>query len=342
MRLERRQEFERNEKLEGLLQEINSILEIAEDRILERYHMPRYPVVLIMGCGRSGSTLMLQWLARTGRFAYPTNLLSRFYAAPYIGARIQQMLTDPQFNFRNELGEFRNEIKFSSLLGKTQGALAPNEFWYFWRRFFPYGEIQYLDDQALEKVDVSSFVAELAAIEAAFGKPLALKGLIINWNIPFLSSILDKVLFIHVTRHPLYNAQSLLEARTSFFGNQRQWYSFKPREYDDLKDLNPYEQVASQVYFTNRAIEKGLAQIDNSRWMKISYEEFCDAPAEVFKHILEKLAQQGFLVKWSYTGVKNFQSTNQIRLSEKDFNEIIRAWENISEKDISIDVKRTD
>ena len=342
MRLERRQEFERNEKLEGLLQEINSILEIAEDRILERYHMPRYPVVLIVGCGRSGSTLMLQWLARTGRFAFPTNLLSRFYAAPYIGARIQQMLTDPQFNFRNELGEFSNEINFSSLLGKTQGLLAPNEFWYFWRRFFPYGEIQYLDDQALEKVDVSSFVAELAAIEAAFGKPLALKGLIINWNIPFLSSILDKVLFIHVTRHPLYNAQSLLEARTSFFGNQRQWYSFKPREYDDLKDLNPYEQVASQVYFTNRAIEKGLAQIDNSRWMKISYEEFCDAPAEVFKQILGKLEQQGFRVKWSYPGVKNFQSTNQTRLSEKDFNEIIRAWENISEKDISIDVKRTD
>ncbi len=342
MQLERRQEFERNEKLEDLLQEINNILEIAEDRILERYHMPRYPVVLIVGCGRSGSTLMLQWLARTGRFSYPTNLLSRFYAAPYIGARIQQLLTDSQFNFRNELAEFHNEIQFSSLLGKTQGTLAPNEFWYFWRRFFHYGEIQHLNKDALRKINKSKFVSELAAIEATFNKPMALKGLIINWNIPFLSSILDKVLFIHITRHPLYNAQSLLEARTSFFGSWKQWYSFKPREYDKLKNLDPYEQVAGQVYFTNRAIEKGLAQIDNSRWIKVSYEEFCKAPAELFNHILEKFAQQGCKVKWSYTGLENFQSTNRIRLNQEDLKEIIGAWKNFSGKDISIDDKGTD
>ena len=342
MQLERRQEFERNEKLEGLLQEINNILEIAEDRILERYHMPRYPVILIVGCGRSGSTLMLQWLAHTGRFAYPTNLLSRFYAAPYIGAKIQQMLTDPQFNFRNEFADFHNEIQFSSMLGKTQGTFAPNEFWYFWRRFFPYEEIQYLDAEALRKTNKSKFASELAAIESVFDKPLALKGLIINWNIPFLSSILDKVLFIHITRHPLYNAQSLLEARTSFFGSWRQWYSFKPIEYENLKDLDPYEQVAAQVYFTNRAIEKGLAQIDNSRWIKVSYEEFCKAPAELFNQILKKFAQQDYKVKWNYTGLKYFQSTNQIKLNKKYLNRIIGAWKIFSGKNISIDDQGTD
>jgi hypothetical protein len=120
------------------------------------------------------------------------------------------------------------------------------------------------------------------------------------------------------------------------------WYSFKPREYDDLKDLDPFEQVAGQVYFTNRAIENGLAQIDNSRWIKVSYEEFCKAPAELFKHILEKFAQQGFRVKWSYTGVKNFQPTNRIRLSEEDLKETIGAWKHFSGRNISIDDQGTD
>jgi sulfotransferase family protein len=339
MQLERKEKHKRNEKLENLLDEINTILEYSEDKILKDYYMPNYPVVFIVGCARSGSTILLQWIASTGYFAYPTNLLSRFYAAPYIGAKIQQLLTDPQFNFRNELADFHNEIHFSSLLGKTQGTLAPNEFWYFWRRFFPYGEIQYLDEEALKKVNKSKFVSEMAAIEAAFDKPLVLKGLIINWNIPFLSSILDKVLFIHITRHPLYNSQSLLKARTSFFGSSKQWYSFKPIEYENLKDLDPFEQVAGQVYFTNRAIEKGLAQIDNSRWIKVRYEDFCKAPEKLFNNILKKFAKQGYSTKWNYTGSKGFKSTNLIRLNQKDLNKIIGAWKHFSGKNISINDK---
>jgi hypothetical protein len=168
MQTERQQAFRRNERLEALLQEINEMLETAEDRILENYRMPRYPVIFIVGCARAGSTLMLQWLASTEKFAYPTNLLSRFYAAPYIGARIQQVLTDPQFNFRDEFDDLNPKIHFSSELGKTRGTLAPNEFWYFWRRFFHYGEIQQLDEDALKRVDVLKFVSELAALEAAF------------------------------------------------------------------------------------------------------------------------------------------------------------------------------
>jgi hypothetical protein len=342
MKFERREEFKRNENLEYLLKKTNDIIGPAEEKILENYRMPKYPVVLIVGCPRSATTLMMQWLAGTGNFAYPTNLLSRFFGAPHVGALIQQLLTAPEFNFRNEILDFETEISFSSDLGKTKGALAPNEFWYFWRRFFLYGEIQYLDEQALEKVDVARFVAELAAIEAVFDKPLAMKGLIINWNIPYVSNILENVLFIYTKRHPFYNIQSLLEARVKYYSDRSMWYSFKPREYDDLKDLDPFEQVAGQVYFTNRAIENGLAQIDNSRWIKVSYEEFCKAPAELFKHILEKFAQQGFRVKWSYTGVKNFQPTNRIRLSEEDLKETIGAWKHFSGRNISIDDQGTD
>jgi hypothetical protein len=170
---------------------------------------------------------------------------------------------------------------------------------------------------------------------------LALKGLIINWNIPFLSSIIDRVLFIHVSRHPLYNAQSLLEARIQFFGNHTKWYSFKPKEYEKLKALDPYAQVAGQVYFTNRAIEKGLAQIHNSRWIKVSYEEFCKAPAELFSQITKKFAQQDYKVNWKYTGLKNFQSNNQIKLNEKDLNRIIGSWRNFSGRNLSIDDQGT-
>lgn len=317
MQSERQPAFKRNDDLEALLREINSILEIAEDGIMPFFTMPRYPVIYIVGCARAGSTLILQWLANTGIFAYPTNLLSRFYAAPYIGARIQQMLTEPRYNFRDEFADLTSNIGFFSELGKTKGALAPNEFWYFWRRFFDYGEIQRLDEEALRKVNIEQFISELSALEAAFDKPLVMKGHIINWNIPFISRNFEKVLFVHIIREPIFNAQSLLESRKKYYGAIDRWYSFKPPEYERLKDRHPYDQVAGQVYFTNRAISNGLAQVSSERWIRVRYEEFCKDPANLFFAIRDKFVAQGLTVDWRYDGPQAFECSNRIHISDE-------------------------
>ncbi len=337
MEFERQPEFKRNEKLEELLREINSILEVAEAKIVKLFHMPRYPLILIVGCARSGSTLMMQWLAKTGKFAYPSNLLSRFYGAPYIGAKIQKLLTDPEYDFNSEILDFGDEISFNSNLGKTRGALEPHEFWYFWRRFIPNTDPEVLDDKALVKVKTKQFVAELAAIEAVFDKPVAMKGHILQFNIPFLSNILKKVLFVFIKRNPFYNIQSLLEARVTYFGDRRPWYSVKPKEYDTLKDLDPFSQVAGQVYFTNKAVQQGLKQIDASRWLQLNYEDFCESPSKVFSQILEKLKNQGMEIgNWEYEGPKNFQPTNQVRLPTEDCRKIIAAYKRFSGTDLTI------
>ena len=157
--------FARNADLEKLLAELNTLLGNAEDQVLEDFHHPRFPLVMVVGAPRSGTTLMMQWLANSGAFAYPSNLLSRFYQAPYIGAKIQQLLTDPRFAFRDELQEWRQmEPNWENELGKTSGTLAPNEFWYFWRRFFSYPDVQFLDDAALAQVDIPTLAAELDAL----------------------------------------------------------------------------------------------------------------------------------------------------------------------------------
>lgn len=323
----RQKQFQRNEELESLLQELNDLLAPVEEDVIGRFSAPKYPLVLLVGCARSGSTIMMQWLANTGEFAYPTNLLSRFYAAPYVGAKIQQMLLDPKYRFKNEFSDFEREVSFNSDLGKTTGILEPNEFFYFWRRFFKFGEIQYLDDTALTQTDASKFCAELAAIEDVFNKPLALKGLIVNWNIPFIHSLLPHVLFVHVKREPKYNAQSLIEAREKFFGDRSRWYSFKPVEYSMLEDLDLYQQVAGQVFFTNRAIEKGLERVNEKNWMKVEYEEFCKSPEAIYQLLKKKLALHGFQLPSKYIGPKNFKSTNQVRLSKEDFNLLSNAYD---------------
>lgn len=140
--INRVEKFKRNNSLEEFLKEINNDLWNTEEKLLIK-KTPEYPLIFVMGPLRSGSTLMTQWLANLG-FAYPTNLMSRFYKAPIIASKIQMLLTDERYNYRNEIRDFNSGIDFSSENGKTRGALAPNEFWYFWRRFLPFKELDYL------------------------------------------------------------------------------------------------------------------------------------------------------------------------------------------------------
>ena len=304
----REQAFKRNANLEGLLYTLNNLLVCSEEAALEHYSSEHedYPIVFVMGPHRSGTTLFTQWLANSGAVAYPTNLLSRFYGAPVMGAQIQLLLTDPRFNFRNEILDFNSSISFESENGKTNGALAPNEFWYFWRRFLPFGELEWLSDEELFRVvDRGKLVAELTTMTRVFGKPFALKSMILNYNIPFLDVIFKKALFIQIKRDPVTNVASILEARKRQFGSENEWYSFKIPEYLQLKDLDPITQSAGQLHYINKAVTQGMAAVDEPRKLVVQYEDFCQDPQQVFEQLVGKLN----LNNSNYSGPEQFKVT---------------------------------
>jgi hypothetical protein len=301
--------FQRNTGLEDLLQTLNDLLSCSEEASLAHYSSKHegFPIIFVMGPLRSGTTLFTQWLANTGLVAYPTNLLSRFYGAPVVGAQIQLLLTDPRFNFRNEILDFNSHISFESENGKTKGALAPNEFWYFWRRFLPFGELDWLDDQELFRVvDQDKLVSELTSLTQVFGKPFALKGMILNYNIPFLDTIFNKVLFVQIQRNPITNVASILEARKRQLGSENEWYSFKIPEYQQLKDLDAITQSAGQLHYINKAVKQGMDKVADPRKLVVQYEDFCQNPKYVFEQIVEKLK---FIGTNSYSGPDHFNIT---------------------------------
>jgi hypothetical protein len=243
---------------------------------------------------------------------------------------IQEMLTAPAYNFNDEFRDITQNLDFQSNLGKTRGILAPNEFWYFWRRFLPDEEPSGLTPAALQQIRWEAFTAELAAVEAVFDKPFALKGLILQFHLPFLDRLLDKALILHVRRHPYYNAQSLLEARERYFGHREAWYSFKPPQYEWLMARDPLAQVAGQVFFTDRAVTSGLESVAPERQLVIEYEEFCHSPAEIYRRLCEKLGEQGYMMEYEYEGPRAFRPTNQVRLSEADQAGLLLAYREFS------------
>jgi hypothetical protein len=300
--------FARNTQLETLLKDLNSALWPAEERLLEQFDRQEHALVLVMGPLRSGTTLFTQWLANSGAFAYPTNLLSRFYHAPVIGAKVQLLLTDARYDFRGELSEFARGATYESENGKTRGVLAPNEFWYFWRRFLaePARDV-WTDDELRRTFDVQTLRREIAGLTTAFQKPFAAKGMLFNYNIPFLDSILDKVVFVQLKRDPVSNVASVLDARRRQLGSESAWYSFEIPEYESLKDLHPITQAAGQVTYINRAVDKGLAAVAPHRKLIVNYEDFCADPATTYHELLSKVSGLGAAP--DYAGPATFAKT---------------------------------
>ncbi len=334
---ERTVAFARNNGLEGLLAELNGALGGAEDALSGLPEEPKYPTILVIGAPRSGTTVLMQWLAASGLVAYPSNLLSRFYNAPYLGARIQQLITDPRFNYKDELGDVgAYGLPFTSDVGKTKGALQPNEFWYFWRRFIPNRDPDWITPEQESRIDGVGMRRGIAHIEHAFERPFATKGIILQYNLEALRKALGKVIFIHTVRHPFYNIQSLLQARMNYHGDLTTWFSVKPREYEQLRHRDPITQVAGQVHYTQEHIAAEFATMPSKYTITVDHAEFCADPSVLHGMLRDRMAAWG--VEWpeAYSGPASFHLNDRVRVDDAMRDSILAAYAELSGRELNL------
>lgn len=324
--------FEKNKNLDNLINIVNDLLSPIEreqmEKTLDVQVSDSLPTIFLLGAPRSGSTLFTQWAASTGVFGYPSNFLSRFYKAPYIGALIYNMVTDPSYQYKDEFQDINQVLKFSSNIGKTKGFKSPHEFWYFWRRFFYFSDIPDSEENFLKKADFNSFCKELLLLKRAFKKPLLFKAHIINWYISTFSQQLDNVYFIHLYRDPVATTRSLLKAREDWTGSREQWFSFKPREYHLLKEMDMYHQIAGQIYFIDKEILTQSSQLGD-KFISLSYESFCRDPKHVFDSLINKLSKfSPDYNQFTYNGETNFVVSNPTSQEDKFIKDAYSFFEN--------------
>ncbi|SJK83787.1 sulfotransferase [Halomonas elongata] len=306
---DRKKEFSRNTSLETFLPNLNDLLSGANNDLVSDVQ-EKLPKIFIVGPLRSGTTLFTQWLASTGLVGYPTNLLSRFYAAPLVGLQIQKLLTDPVYNFRDEILDFKSDINFSSDNGKTKGALAPNEFWYFWRRFLPYREFDYAPPEVMRREgSLDGLRDELNGLANNLEKPFMLKAMIMNQNLLELNDLFDKCIFVWLKRDPLANIESALKARERQYGDIEKWYSFKIKEYLDLIELDPIKQVAGQIHHTNQSLEEGFNKLEDHKKLIVKYEDFCSDPKYFYDTLSKMIEYHGGASFPEYSFENRFEVT---------------------------------
>jgi len=318
--------FEKNLNLENILRQINSLLEpVEKEKMQLKGNDFSVPSILQIGSPRSGTTFFTQWMASNGVFSNPTNFLSRFYGAPYIGALIYEMLVNPKYNYRNEFIDIANNFEFKSEIGKTKGFNAPHEFWYFWRNNFKFPDVPVPNSIFLKSADFNSFNQELSLIQQVFNKPFTIKAHIVNWYLESVSNNMKNAIYIHIPRNPVANIRSLMRARKNWTGDINKWFSWKPREYSAIKDLDVYHQVAGQIYFIEKTILEDRKYLGD-RYLMFSYEELCNNPEEIYHKVLNKVNQfSQKKIKKSYTGEKQFTISNP--KTEFDDKKIEKAYQ---------------
>jgi hypothetical protein len=334
----RSKEHRRNNKLDKLLGELSDLLSPVENGIIGNTKMPRYPVLFLVGNPRSGTTAFTQFIQSTQQFYVPTNVISRFYYAPYIGAKIEQLLFHPEFDFRGELTGHNASSAVVSSLGKTMGPLAASEFLHFWRRFVPCYEPQFINPDSQGKIDTDSIATELAAVESVFSKPLALKGSMLLLNLLQLQKCARESLFIYLRRDPLFIAQSILLGRENHYGRRDIWWSVMPKEYSHLESMDVFHQVAGQVFYIKQSIESDLSVVSDENKLVIDYESFCDNPQKVYSEIAMRYEKLGYPMPLEYVGSHNFKCSNEIRIDCSDFERLKSAYEDFVEGRVVCDM----
>ncbi|MCO5092072.1 sulfotransferase [Bosea sp. (in: a-proteobacteria)] len=250
---------------------INSALSVAERKRIRNFDRPQLRPVVVVGAPRSGHTLFSQLLAASGAFGFISNFTARFWNAPVLAAELQR-----------SLGLSEAPV-FTSDHGRISGWTAPHEGGRFLQRLIKLGETHVADERPAAST-VSEWRSELAALEDFHQRNVMLRNVIYGLNLPILFEALPNALIVVCRRDPLYQAQSIYEARIKGAGADT-WWSAKPANSTTLMNLEWPQQIAGQIAGCYEAIDKHRAAFKNN-FIDISYEAYCANPQDQVAAVL--------------------------------------------------------
>lgn len=290
---------------------LNDTLAPLEEALVGAFDAPTEPLVFIVGAPRSGTTLLTQLLISQYRIGYVSNLVARFWKAPYLGLLLAKEIRDP---------DRPPDVGFSSDRGFTSGYEGPHEFGYFWRRWFDYQESHSVRAEAIEADTIDALRKECAAMQSVEESPFLFKNLVCSFQVEFLSRTFPRAVFVHCRRNPLYVAQSLLRCREQYCENREAWFSVKPEAYPELKELPYPDQIAGQIYHTRRHVEDAFERLSDNRYCRVDYEAMVDAPVPSLKRVAEVVEQAGGrLERREDVSLPSLTSTNERTVDAAEF-----------------------
>jgi hypothetical protein len=279
LNIKRKTAYQKNTDLENFFLKMNQALQNIEKKQYKNYEI-EYPFIFIIGLPRSGTTLISQILSYSLDVGYINNLISRFWLAPVHGIRLSKSI----------LGNVKYS-DFKSDYARTSNITDIHEFGYFWRYWLKketFDDVTHIKDRE-KNIHWNDLSKVLSTMQNEFGKPLVFKNIFGSYHMVKLREILNKVVYIYIERDKLDVAISILEARKKYYEDLNTWWSYQPIEYEKIKNLNYWQQIAGQIYFLESFYNKQTKECGENYVIKIKYESLCINPSRTIDLIRERI-----------------------------------------------------
>ena len=291
-----------HEVLRLLARPVDAMLKGKEARTRLSAHAAEMPVVLVVGAPRSGTTLVYQTLARYMDVSYVTNLTSMFPKSPVTATRLLNWLP------KRDSADFRN------FYGQTVRLDGPNDAFSLWNKWL--GDDRYVPRTDLTQSEQQEMRSFFVAWSQAFGKPFLNKNNRNTGCLNLLSKVLPQARFVVVRRNPLLVAQSLINARQQVQGDKSVGWGLHSHSSNTGQDpLRYVDDVCDQILEIERQLDDQLSEIPPQRLVEVTYEGFCENPAESLRWIGEHIPGVELKEELMVAELKPFEASSKVTLA---------------------------
>jgi len=318
---ERLPQYRKDDAEEDILELINKQLVSIQGHLEAAALNTGHGILLILGVPRSGTTLLHQVLASRLDVGYCSNLMARFYEAPAVGAFLQSGLIG---------NRLQNQRKYKSTHGVTKNIEEPHEFGYFWSRHLGVcNDTHEPNDGDIINVNIERLNAELQSVISVFNKSVVFKCLLGNFFISVLKKI-PNVFFLDMHRNLIDLALSFWRVREERLGSVHKWWSIRPGNYTELKELNPVQQIVGQITAIRNAVTRDLATVEDNRKAVIHYESLVKAPERIVDELVKKFVAAGFHIEKVGEPIPELQFPKKREIDNDLLSEFKRAFEELT------------
>ncbi|RXK03735.1 hypothetical protein CRV02_00650 [Arcobacter sp. CECT 8989] len=240
----------------------------------------KFSNLFILGLPRSGTTLIGQILFNCLNVNCVDELSSKFWKVPLVGAHLSKYV----------LGDFKSN-NYESFYGRALNFANPHEFSWFWHEYLEKDETHKLYN-SITNDNLHKLSKKINQLSNIYQQSLVYKPLDLFFPVlENLENFNKKSFFIYIDRNELDIGMSILKARQINNKNINDWWSSYPLENDyiKIKNMDPFTQIAGQIFFLKRHFFKLLDNIPEDRLIIISYEKLCSDPYNTLNSIITKI-----------------------------------------------------